>query len=127
MGIEQIRRHCLSKKGTSESFPFDEHTLVFKVLTKMFLLAPLRLWDKGEGTITLKCNPEYTEELREQYNSIYAGPYVSNKHWNTINIYKGELKPKLITELIDHSYDMVVKGMTKKMRATLIEQNPDNQ
>lgn len=119
MDIEQIRSYCLSKKGTSESFPFDEHTLVFKVLTKMFLLAPLRLWDKGEATITLKCNPEYTVELREQYPSIYAGPYVSNKHWNTINIFEGELPPKFIKELIDHSYEMVVKGMTKKMRAQL--------
>ncbi len=127
MDIEQIRAYCLSKKGTSESFPFDEHTLVFKVLTKMFLLAPLQLWDKGEATITLKCNPKYTEELREQYSSIYAGPYVSNKHWNTIKIYEGELPPKFIKELIDHSYDMVVKGMTKKMRTTLNEQNTDNQ
>lgn len=120
MDIEQIREYCLSKKGTTESFPFDEDTLVFKVLTKMFLLAPLRLWDKGESTITLKCNLEYTEELRAQYKSIYAGPYVSNKHWNTINIYEGELTPKLIKELIDHSYDMVVKGMTIKMRETLL-------
>ncbi|GAA4962884.1 MmcQ/YjbR family DNA-binding protein [Algibacter aquimarinus] len=121
MNIEQIREHCLSKKGASESFPFDEDTLVFKVLTKMFVLAPLRLWDKGESTITLKCNPEYTEELRGEYKSIYAGPYVSNKHWNTINIYEGELQPDFIKELIDHSYDMVVKGMTKKMRNQLNE------
>ncbi|MFD2726072.1 MmcQ/YjbR family DNA-binding protein [Hyunsoonleella rubra] len=119
MDIEQIRIHCLSKKGASESFPFDESTLVFKVLTKMFLMAPLNLWDKGENTITLKCDPEYTEQLRVDYESIYPGPYVSNKHWNTIDIYKGELKPQFIKELIDHSYEMVVKGMTKKMREKL--------
>ncbi len=119
MNVEQLRTYCLSKKGTSESFPFDESTLVFKVLTKMFVLAPLGLWDKGEDTITLKCDPEYTVELRETYESIYAGPYVSNKHWNTISIYKGELTPQLINDLIDHSYDMVVKGMTKKMREEL--------
>lgn len=119
MNIEQLRTYCLSKKGTSESFPFDESTLVFKVLNKMFLLAPLSLWDKGEDTITLKCDPEYTLELRTTYQSIYAGPYVSNKHWNTISVYKGELKPEFIKHLIDHSYDMVVKGMTKKMREEL--------
>ncbi len=119
MNIEQIRTYCLSKKATSESFPFDESTLVFKVLNKMFLLAPLTLWDKGEATITLKCNPEYTLELRAEYNSIFAGPYVSNKHWNTVAIYQGELQPQFIKELIDHSYDMVVKGMTKKMRDQL--------
>ncbi|GAL66766.1 MmcQ/YjbR family DNA-binding protein [Jejuia pallidilutea] len=119
MNIEQIRAYCLSKKGTSESFPFDESTLVFKVLNKMFLLAPLSLWDKGEATITLKCDPDYTMELRATYQSIYAGPYVSNKHWNTICIYKGELKPEFIKDLIDHSYNMVVKGMTKKMQEQL--------
>lgn len=119
MNIEQIREYCLSKKGSSESFPFDESTLVFKVLNKMFAIAPLDKWDKGEATITLKCDPDYTIELREQYESIYAGPYVSNKHWNTISIYKNELQPKFIFELIDHSYNMVVKGMTKKMREQL--------
>lgn len=120
MDIEQIREYCLSKNKATESFPFDEDTLVFKVLTKMFLLAPLKSWDKGEGTIMLKCDPNYTEELRGEYNSIYAGPYVSNKHWNTIDVYKNELQPKFIIELIDHSYDMVVKGMTKKMRESLL-------
>ncbi len=119
MNIEQLREHCLSKKRTTEEFPFDEHTLVFKVLGKMFVIAPLNKWEKEEATITLKCDPNYTIELREEYESIYAGPYVSNKHWNTISIYKGELKPQFIIELIDHSYDMVVKGMTKKMRAQL--------
>tara|TARA_R110002049_G_scaffold18043_5_gene69447 strand:- start:3591 stop:3950 length:360 start_codon:yes stop_codon:yes gene_type:complete len=119
MNIEQIREYCLNKKGTTESFPFDEDTLVFKVLNKMFVLAPLKKWESGEATITLKCDPDYTIELRSQYGSIYPGPYVSNKHWNTISIYSGELKPELILELIDHSYDMVVKGMTKKLRGQL--------
>ncbi|MDP5158037.1 MAG: MmcQ/YjbR family DNA-binding protein [Flaviramulus sp.] len=119
MNIEQLRDYCLEKKATSDSFPFDENTLVFKVLNKMFLMAPLDKWEKGEATITIKCDPDYTIELRGTYESIYAGPYVSNKHWNTIAIYKGELEPKFIFELIDHSYDMVVKVMTKKMRDTL--------
>lgn len=119
MNIEQIRNHCIAKKATTEEFPFDENTLVFKVLGKMFLMTPLNKWEQGEATITLKCDPEYTEELREQYESIYAGPYICNKHWNTIDLYKGEVSPSLIIELINHSYEMVVKGMTKKMRDTL--------
>ncbi len=119
MNIDQLREYCLSKKGTTESFPFDESTLVFKVLNKMFVIAPLNKWDCGEAAITLKCDPEYTLELREQYDSVYAGPYVSNKHWNTLAIYKGELKQELVRQLIDHSYKMVVKGMTKKLRETL--------
>ena len=119
MQIDQIRDHCLSKKAASESFPFDESTLVFKVLNKMFLMAPLDKWDQGKAAVTVKCDPDYTLELREQYESIYAGPYVSNKHWNTLALYKNELSPKLVIELIDHSYEMVVKGMTKKLKAEL--------
>jgi len=119
LNIDQIREYCLNKKAATEGFPFDTNTLVFKVLNKMFVLAPLEKWERGEATITLKCNPEYTLDLRDTYESIYAGPYLNNKHWNTISIYKGELPPKFVLELIDHSYDMVVKGMTKKMREEL--------
>lgn len=119
MNIDIIRDYCLSKKAATESFPFDEHTLVFKVMGKMFALVPLKKWDEGEATLTLKCDPDYTIELRDSYESIYAGPYVSNKHWNTIAIYKKELKPEFVLELIDHSYDMVIKNMTKKLREEL--------
>jgi predicted DNA-binding protein (MmcQ/YjbR family) len=120
MNIDQIRDHCLSKKAATESFPFDENTLVFKVMNKMFLMAPLDKWDKGEASVTVKCDPDYTIELRDQYESVYAGPYVSNKHWNTLALYQNELSPKLVFQLIDHSYDMVVKGMTKKMKSELV-------
>ena len=119
MNIDVVRDHCLSKKAATESFPFDENTLVFKVIGKMFAMIPLNNWDKGEASITLKCDPSYTIELRDEYESIYAGPYVSNKHWNTIAIYKNELSPKFILELIDHSYEMVVKNMTKKLQREL--------
>jgi len=119
MNIEELRDYCLSKKGVTESFPFDEEVLVFKVMNKMFLMAPLDKWEKGEASVTVKCDPDYTSELRDQYESVYAGPYVSNKHWNTLTLYKNELSPKLVLQLIDHSYDMVVKGMTKKMRNEL--------
>jgi len=119
MHVDQIRDYCLLKKAVTESFPFDENTLVFKVIGKMFLMSPLDKWEQGEASITVKCDPEYTIELRDTYDSIYAGPYVSNKHWNTLALYKNQLSPKLVLELIDHSYDMVVKGMTKKMRQEL--------
>jgi predicted DNA-binding protein (MmcQ/YjbR family) len=119
MNIDQLRDYCLSKKEASEDFPFDEDTLVFKVLGKMFALVPLERWERGEPSINLKCNPEYALELREQYESIYAGFHMNKKHWNTVNLNNGELQTKFIFELIDHSYDMVVKGMTKKMREQL--------
>ena len=122
MNIEKFRMYCLSKPKVTEAFPFDESTLVFKVLNKMFVIAPLDQWERGEASITIKCDPIYTLELREEYESIYAGPYVSNKHWNSIAIYKGELSQDFILELIDHSYEMVVKGLSKKLRDQLSEE-----
>lgn len=120
MNIEQLREYCIKKEAVTEEFPFDNNVLVFKVLGKMFVMAPLDTWEKGEASVTLKCDPEYTIALREQYESIFSGPYVSNKHWNTIAIYKGELQPKFVLELIDHSYDMVIKAMPKKLRGQII-------
>ncbi len=119
MNIEQIRDYCLSKKQATEDFPFDQDTLVFKIMNKMFALVPLEKWEKGEASITLKCDPDYTLELREKYESIYSGPYLNNRHWNTVSIYTGELRPEFILQLIDHSYDMVIKAMPKKIRDTL--------
>lgn len=119
MNIEQLRTYCLKKKGVTEDFPFDADTLVFKVLGKMFALFPLEKWEAGQEWVNLKCDPDYALELREQYESIEPGWHMSKIHWNSIYIYKGELEPQFILQLIDHSYEMVVKGMTKKMRDSL--------
>ena len=119
MNIQQLHQYCLSKKGVTEDFPFDEDTLVFKVLGKMFALIGLKKWELGERSINLKCDPDYAEELRAEYSSIKPGYHMSKKHWNTISIEEGDLQPKFILELINHSYDMVVKGMPKKLRETL--------
>jgi len=119
MNIEQLRAYCLKKKGVTEDFPFDADTLVFKVLGKMFALFPLEKWEAGQEWVNLKCDPDYALELREQYESIEPGWHMSKIHWNSIYIYKGELELQFILQLIDHSYEMVVKGMTKKMRDSL--------
>ena len=85
----------------------------------MFALFPLEKWEAGEGSVNLKCDPDYALELRGQYESIQPGWHMSKTNWNSVLIFKGELEAKLVFELIDHSYDMVVKGMTKKMRESL--------
>lgn len=115
MNIEQFRNYCLSKKYVSESFPFDEETLVFKVADKMFALTGL---ERKPTQVNLKCNPERSLELRDQFPEIYGGYHMSKKHWNTV-IIEGNLTNELIRELIDHSYDLVVKGMTKKKQKEL--------
>ena len=116
MNIEEFRDYCLSKKGVTESFPFGEETLVFKVMEKIFALAGL---DAQPATANLKCDPEKAMELREEYVAqIIPGYHMNKKHWNTVEI-EGNLPPALIIELIDHSYNLVVKSLTKKLQAEL--------
>jgi len=115
MHIEDFRNYCIAKKRVTEEFPFDEKTLVFKVMGKMFALSGL---ERVPAAINLKCDPERSAELREQYDGSITGAFHMNKlHWNTIILQ--EVSPQLITELIDHSYDLVVAKMTKKLRAAL--------
>jgi len=114
MNIEEYRTYCLAKKGVTEHFPFDEHTLVFKVMGKMFALCGL---ERFPSQVNLKCDPERAIELREAYAEIIAGYHMSKKHWNTVQI--GSLPTDFLCELIDHSYDLVVGGLTKKVQAEL--------
>ncbi|WP_218597662.1 MmcQ/YjbR family DNA-binding protein [Polaribacter sp. NJDZ03] len=121
MHIEQLRDFCIAKKGVTEHFPFDESTLVFKVMDKMFLLTGLNNWEKGESKVNLKCNPEKAIELREEYEGIIAGFYMNKKHWNTVSINSSDVPDNFVKELINHSYDLVVSGLTKKLQKELEE------
>lgn len=114
MNVEEFREYCLSKKGVTEEFPFDEKTLVFKVMGKMFALCGL---ERIPCQINLKCDPERAIELRETYDGIIAGWHMSKVHWNTLFI--ESLPLKLVYGLIDHSYDLVVSKFTKKLKAEL--------
>lgn len=109
MNIEQIREYCLKKRGVTEEFPFDEETLVFKVMGKIFLLASL---ESIPLQINLKCNPENAVEIREEYEAVQPGYHMNKKHWNTISI-DGSVPAKKIFEWIDNSYRLVVAGLKK--------------
>lgn len=112
MNIETAREYCLSKKGVMECFPFDEVSLVMKVMGKMFALIDL----ERACTITLKCDPEYAIELRERYNAIEGAYHFNKKYWNSIR-FESDADDLLIKQLIDHSYEEVIKKFTKKLRA----------
>lgn len=114
MHIEKMRDFCLVKKGVTEDFPFDEDTLVFKVLGKMFALISLSKPDR----VNLKCDPDLAVELREEYHAVVEGWHMSKKHWNTV-YFDGSVPEEKIEEWITHSYDCVVKGMPKKMQQEL--------
>lgn len=113
MNIQQLYEFCLSKKGVTEHFPFDEDTLVFKVGGKMFCLTSLKKWESGDHSINLKCNPEYALELRAQYEAVNPGYHMSKIHWNTVDVDK-DLPLKGVVKLIEHSYELVFKSLTKK-------------
>lgn len=119
MHIDELRDFCITKKGVTEHFPFDDVTLVFKVMNKMFALVGLNHWEKGEQKINLKCNPEKALELRADFDGIYPGFHMNKKHWNTVIINTADVSDDLVFELIDHSYNLVVQGLTKKAKTEL--------
>ncbi len=114
MNIEELRSYCLNMKGTSEGFPFDQKTLVFKVMAKMFALIDV---DDFES-INLKCDPEKAVLLREMHTGITPGFHMNKTLWNTVRINE-DISDKLIYELIDHSYQQVVLKLTKKLQNEL--------
>ena len=118
MYVDQLREYCIQKKGVTEEFPFDDVTLVFKVMGKMFALVGLQRWERGEAQINLKCNPERAEELREEYESVNAGYHMNKKHWNTVTL-NNDVSDTFAFELIDYSYNLVVKGLTKTLKEEL--------
>ena len=119
MNIEAFRDYCLSKQYVTECFPFDEDTLVFKVAEKMFTATSLKKWESGDRSVNLKCDPERSLELRDRYEGIIPGYHMNKKHWNTVTIEHGDVPEPLIQELIDHSYDLVIRSLTKKKQREL--------
>ena len=114
MNIEEFREYCIMKPGVTEEFPFGETTLVFKVMGKMFALTNL----EGDWTMNLKCDPDRAIELREMYPAVQPGFHMNKALWNTV-IMDGSLSRKLVLELVDHSYQLVVNKLSLKMQHEL--------
>lgn len=115
MDANEILDYCLAKKGVTESFPFDNETLVLKVGTKMFLLMSL---EKQPLAIAVKTDPEWSEELREQHLQITGAFHMNKTHWNSVSI--DGLKRELLLKMIDQSYDLVFKSLTKKAQSEIL-------
>lgn len=115
MDANEILDYCLAKKGVTESFPFDQETLVMKVGTKMFLLMSL---EKQPLTIAIKNDPEWNLELREQHPQITGAFHMNKTHWNSVSL-EG-LKKDLLLKMIDQSYDLVFKSLTKKVKEEIL-------
>ena len=116
MNIEELRDYCLQKHGVTESFPFGPETLVFKVGEKVFLLTGLDTANR----FNVKCNPERAVELREQYSEVQPGYHMNKQHWNTVYM-DGALTRKQLCDMIDHSYQLVVDSLPKKIKQILLD------
>jgi predicted DNA-binding protein (MmcQ/YjbR family) len=114
MNIEEIRDYCFSKPGVTESFPFDETTLVFKVMGKMFCLVNL----DGEPGLLLKNKPEIVIEMRERYSSVLPGYHMNKIHWNLVMM-DFSVSDSLLKQWVDESYNLVVEGLPRKIRDEL--------
>lgn len=110
-----LRNYCLSKKGTIAEFPFGPDTEVFKVVGKMFALIPK---NAHPPTISLKCDPALAEMLRQTYEAVIPGYHLNKRHWNTLTV-DGSVPEDEVLEMIDHSYELVVKGLKKAEREKL--------
>jgi predicted DNA-binding protein (MmcQ/YjbR family) len=116
MDIESIRDYCLAKKEVEEGFPFGETTLVFKVRGKIFLLAGL---DNPMLQFNVKCDPERAIEWREQFAAVQPGYHMNKKMWNTV-IVDGSIPGRILRQMIDDSYQLVVMSLPKKSREGLV-------
>lgn len=111
MNVEEVREYCLQKAGVEEAFPFGELTLVYKIGGKIFLIMGL----DTSNRFNAKCDPERAIELRERYAEVTPGFHMNKKHWNTVYM-DGGLSIAQLREIIDHSYELVLEGLPKKIR-----------
>jgi predicted DNA-binding protein (MmcQ/YjbR family) len=112
---DTFRDYCLSKAGATEDTPFGPEHLVFKVGEKMFALLGL---EEIPPTANLKCEPDLALELRDRFEQVRPGYHMNKKHWNTVEL-SGGLPDAEVRKMIDHSYELVVKGLPKAQRARL--------
>lgn len=115
MDLPELIEYCLGQKAAEETTPFGPDVLVYKVCDKVFALTSP---DGVPSRVNLKCDPDRAVELRDEYEAVIPGFHMNKKHWNTV-VLDGSLPDALLRELIDHSYALVVSGMTKKQRAEL--------
>ena len=111
MDIETAREYCLAKKAVTECLPFDEYSLVMKVMDKMFVLIDLEYSNK----ICMKCDPEYAIELRERYSAIEGAYHFNKKYWNSIYLDR-DMEDEEVKRWIFHSYREVIAKLPKNIR-----------
>ncbi len=113
MNVETIREYCLRKPGATEDLPFGDEALAIRVGGKMFALIKI---GKGPPRVNLKCDPALALHLRRKYPAaVIPGFHMNKRHWNTV-IPNGTVPDEEIFRMIDHSYEMVLRGLSRSKR-----------
>lgn len=112
MNIEELYDYCIGISGVEATFPFDDVTLVLKLMGKMIALIPL---DAEVKSISLKCDAEKAITLRQRYKSVQAAYHMPKKYWNSIEL-SGDMPDEELKQWIHHSIEEVLKKMTKKQQ-----------
>ena len=107
---------CASQRGAVEDYPFGDSVAVFKVGDRMFALVSL---EGNPGSVNLKCDPGLALELRARYPAVRPGYHQDKRHWNTVEL-DGSVDDDELREMIDHSYDLVVSRLPRKVRAEIL-------
>ena len=110
-----LRALCMGFAGAEETYPFGPLTTVFKVRGKIFAIARL---DAEPRNISLKCEPELAVHLRNEHAAIAPGYHLNKRHWNTVTV-DGSLPERLLRDMVEDSYDLVVSAMPKRVQREL--------
>jgi len=111
----QLRRCCLRLPGAEETFPFGPETSVFKVAGKIFALSALA---RSPLNVSLKCDPALAEQLRDAHTAVTPGYHLNKRHWNTVAL-DGSMSDRLVADMIEDSYGLVVSRLPKSRRRAL--------
>ena len=115
MTFKQLDKYIRAKQGVTFDYPFDDKVRVYRIGEKIFALTS----EDKPILVNLKCDPIYALELRSIYEGVIAGYHMNKKHWNTVTIEESDVDVETVKELIDHSYELVYKSLTKKKREAL--------
>jgi predicted DNA-binding protein (MmcQ/YjbR family) len=114
--LETLRSYCTAKTAVKETYPFDHVTLVFRVMNKMFALCNV---NDHPLSVNLKCEPELSELLQEKYTAVKPGYHMNKRHWITLTL-DDSVPDHEVSYLIDLSYKLVVKKLSKSEQKTLV-------
>ncbi|MFE9426903.1 MmcQ/YjbR family DNA-binding protein [Kitasatospora sp. NPDC006697] len=112
---DELKAACLELTGAEETFPFGPETSVFKVGGKVFAISAL---DGEPLRISLKCDPDLAVRLRADYPAITGGWHLNKRHWNTV-LLDGSVPRRLVDEMIEDSYDLIVAKLPRRQQLAL--------